>query len=377
MRSFASFLLGRIAFAALACVLVIAGCAAIELGYRIHTGRPVLSLANWRAWRIEYLTFGDRGKFDPVLGWVTRDWYADEGYNTVAHGIRRNPREQDVQIAPGAILAVGGGFTDGGENVDDDETWPAQLERLLGTRVLNAGVPGYVADQIVLRAEQLLAQLRPKTLVLGFVGDEIPRARLSSFGVSKPYFTLENGALVFHPPHRPYMAPDPTMPVWQARVRELLGYSAVLDVVLDLVASGYWIGTAGQPVVESVDNDPVGVTCALLQRLKRQADAAGVRLLLFMQHGRIVLTLKEAPQEDASKVTQCAAAAGIEVVDQFRPLRALAVSDLAAFRGLYLKRALSPKGNRQAAEMLVRAIDRSAKAPPSAAVAPPAGVKKQ
>jgi hypothetical protein len=66
------------------------------------------------------------------------------------------------------------------------------------------------------------------------------------------------------------------------------------------------------------------------------------------------------------------------VVDQFQPLRALVVSDLAAFHELYWERAPSAQGNRQAAELLARAIDRTATAPPpSAAVTPPAAVKKQ
>jgi hypothetical protein len=350
----------------MACAFVVLGCAAVELGYRIHSSRPMLELIDWRAWRIEHKTFGGRGSFDALLGWVPAEWHEGAGYNTVAHGIRRNPREQDDHILPGAILAVGGGFTNGGPNVDDDETWPAQLERLLGTRTLNAGVQGYATDQIVLRAERLLSLVHPKTVVVGFVDDEIARASLSSYGASKPFFTLENGGLTYHPP-RPLTVPDPATPAWQVSVREVLGYSAVLDVVLGQIAPAYWMGKAGQAVFAKVDNDPTGVTCALLQRLKRRTDSEGVRLLLFMQHVRIVVTLKEEPLEDARKVAECATAAGIEVVDQFQSLRAIAVSDLAALRGIYMKRGLSPKGNRQAAELLARAIDRAAVVPPLAA----------
>ncbi len=373
MRPYASLWFGRIGSVVLACVLVIAGCAAIELGYRIHSQRPVLTLGNWREWRIEFQTFGARGKFDPVLGWVSREWHWEWRYNTIAHGIRRNKDGQD-EIAPGAILAVGGGFTEGGTRVDDAETWPAQLERLVGTRVLNAAVPGYTTDQIVLRAEQLLPLVRPKMLVVGFVGEEIARAGLKSYGASKPHFTLEKGALAYHAP-RSFLVPDASMPPGQARVREVLGYSAVLDVVLDLVAPAYWTGNAAKPLFERIDNDPAGVTCALLQRLKQRTDADEVRLVLFMQHGRVVVTQKAEPLDDARKVAQCATAAGIEVVDQFAALHAVAVADPAALRELYLKGHMSPKGNRQAAEVLARAIDKTATVPPSAAVVRPAAAK--
>jgi hypothetical protein len=333
------------------------GCAAIEVGYRIHSERPVFALGNWRAWRIEFRSFGDRGRFDSLLGWAPKERYEGDGYNTVAHGIRRGSGKGDAEVPNGAVLAVGGSLTDGGPNVDDDETWPAQLERLAGSPVLNAGVSGYGTDQIVLRAERLLPLVRPKTLIVGFVGEEIHRAGLSSYGASRPYFTLESGELKYHPPRQP-LADDAT-PAWQARVRDLLGYSAVADTVLSLVAPDYWMGTAGRAAFQKADNEPVGVTCALLQRLKQRTEADGIRLLLFMQHGRIVIATKEEPFDDAKKVTQCATAAGIEVADQFEALRAIAAANPAALSEFYRRGRMSPKGNRLAAEVLARAINKA------------------
>lgn len=366
MRPYASFLHGWVASIAVACAFAALGSVAIELGYRIHSERPVFALSDWRAWRIEFQTFGDRGKYDPLLGWAPKEWHDSEGYNTITHGIRRAPHKEDDEVPAGAILAVGGSLADGGPNVDDDETWPAQLGRLVGAPVLNAGVSGYGTDQIVLRAEQLLPLVRPKTLIAAFVGEEIQRAGLSSYGASRPYFTLESSALKYHPP-RPLVVDDPTMPAWQARVRDILGYSAVADVVLSLVAPGYWTGTAGQAVFQKADNEPVGVTCALLQRLKRRTDADGIRLLLFMQHGRIVIAQKEEPLDDAKKVTQCATATGIDVIDQFDALRAVAVANPNALREFYRKGRMSPKGNRHAAELLARAINKATATSPSTA----------
>ena len=355
MRPYSSFLHGRIASAAMMCALAIFVCAAVEFGYRLQSQRSVFVLGNWRAWRIEYLTFGSSGKFDPLLGWVSKEWHEDEGPNTVAHGLRRNSLEQEDRTRAGAILAVGGGLTHGGSEIDDDETWPAQLERLTGTPVLNGAVAGYATDQVVLRAEQLLPLVRPKTLIVGFVEEEIAHASLSSYGSSKPYFTLEGGELKYHPPTPPAVH-DKDTPAWQARVRDILGYSAVLDVVLEQVAPGYWMGTAGQQVMKRIDNDPAGVTCALLARLKRRTDADGIRLLLFMQHGQRVVTQKAQPGEDARKVAQCATTTGIEIVDHFETLRAMAFARRDGLRDLYAKGFMSAEGNRHAAELLARTI---------------------
>lgn len=53
-------------------------------------------------------------------------------------------------------MAVGDSFTYG-EYVGDLDAWPAQLQRLTGRSGLNGGVSGYGLDQIVVRAERLMA----------------------------------------------------------------------------------------------------------------------------------------------------------------------------------------------------------------------------
>ena len=133
-----------------------------------------------------------------MLGWVLAPNFRSEGFNTIDHGFRRNFDEKEVRT--GAILAVGDSFTEGFDVVDDAGTWPAQLEKMTGTPVVNAGVAGYASDQIILRAEQVMPIVKPKTLIIGFTEVDISRAGLSGAGAPKPYFTTEKGELVYHPP---------------------------------------------------------------------------------------------------------------------------------------------------------------------------------
>jgi hypothetical protein len=231
---------------------------------------------------------------------------------------------------------------------------------MLRVPVINAGVGGYATDQIVMRAEQLLPIVRPKTLIVGFLDEDILRSGHSSFGASKPYFTLDGGTLRYHPP-APMAPPEQRKPTWGAKLRTALGYSAVLDFVLGRLAPVYWYGSSGEEVFERVDNDPAGVTCALLKRLKRKTDAGGVRALLFMQYGWQTVIENEAPNENARRVSACARGLGFEIVDQFQPMRAMAVSDRQAMTELYAKEGdgyghLNETGNRRAAELLARAL---------------------
>ena len=48
--------------------------------------------------------------------------------------------------------------------------------------------------------------------------------------------------------------------------------------------ANFWFTADGSSFV-TVETDEVGVTCRLLARLKQKADAADVRLLVYLQYG--------------------------------------------------------------------------------------------
>src|SRR5262245_38381176 len=204
----------------------------IEIGYRVAAGLPVLKFANWRTDQVFKVNLGElKAIFDPVLGWTNKASNKHEdGYTTIDYGVRKNFDETTIRT--GAMLAVGGSFTEGWE-VKGDESWPAYLEKLTSAPVVNAGTGGYGADQTILRAEQMLPIVKPKILLVGFHEIAIVRAGHTVFGAPKPYFTLENGELQYHPPT--FIEPrEKTAVPWTAAyvIREALGYSAFVDYLL-------------------------------------------------------------------------------------------------------------------------------------------------
>src|SRR6516225_6723235 len=111
-------------------------------------------------------------RFDELLGYVPREgfsailntagWHGDK-LTIQKDGFRSNGSDPPALSA--AVLVVGDSFTFG-EQVSDNETWPACLERKLGRGVDNGGVSGYGTAQALRRASLKLAEKSYTTVVL-------------------------------------------------------------------------------------------------------------------------------------------------------------------------------------------------------------------
>jgi hypothetical protein len=127
-----------------------------------------------------------RTRYDPELGWTSRP--SREGtsdlwsYSTDALGSRRIPGATGGGIT---IASYGDSFTFGNE-VEDAETYQAFLSRITDATVLNYGVPGYGADQAILRLERHLSEGRSADIVI--------------FGVNSPLRRLWNTYVPFMVP---------------------------------------------------------------------------------------------------------------------------------------------------------------------------------
>lgn len=349
-------------------VSVLVSLVVAEIGFRLATGVPLLDTTDWREDGARTNVIGNRAALDPVLGWTLAPNFRSEGFNTIDHGFRRNFDE--TEIRPGAILAVGDSFTEGFDAVNDAGTWPAHLEKMTGTPVINAGVAGYATDQIILRAEQVLPIVKPKTLIIGFTEVDISRAGLSGAGAPKPYFTTENGELVYHPPGT--LESGVKEGVIPKALRAVLGYSALSNHVFSRLTPGFWYPVEASQY-EEVDNDTIDVTCKLLVRVKQQADDNQVRFLLFLQYGGELVLEEPYIVDDMRKVTECSQKAGIQVVDQFESLKALTQGnpDLVA---LYYSVEddefghMTSKGNEHAAQLLAGVLKQVTPPPQSSAL---------
>lgn len=324
---------------------VVAALLLLELGLRAADGY----LGDWsnlvlRARTALGETEAQRFVPDPKVGYVPKG------------GTRGNGVAGAVTGAGGSrpiVLAVGDSYTYG-EEVGDDETWPAFLQAKLAQPVVNGGVSGFGFDQIVLRAEALAAQLEPGTIVAAFIADDIRRAEMRRmWGAEKPYFVFEDGRLLARNlPVPPRPDPASTLSIWQ----RLLGRSYLFDFVLRRLDLLYdWFG-------DHIRVHPAGtgerIACVLTERLaalqKTSRAPNDKRVVLVVALYDPVVWQDPAFAAEQRRMTQgllaCAARQGLATLDSFDAIQK------AGAGALYKQWHMNAKGNQVVADLIAQSL---------------------
>ncbi|HTR86319.1 MAG TPA: GDSL-type esterase/lipase family protein [Reyranella sp.] len=285
-----------------------------EIGARLDRGPEWLfkfpNLVRYERVAIRHYS-GAKAQYDPLLGFVGIPNYARPDFHYDDKSFRVTPAPAGLTLKEPPILAVGGSVTLGDE-VADNETYPAQLQPLIGRRVINAGMDGYGLDQMVLRAEVVAKQEKPEAIVLGFGADNLRRSEMSRvWGVEKPYFERVGGGLVLrNVPVPPSPDPATTLDIWQ----RLFGRSVLLDLVLRRLKLQYeW----------ALDH----------VRVRRSGEGASDSCLLFMRLAALKLPTIVVAEYDpylwtdppymreqkalTAEVLRCAGQAGFATIDPF------------------------------------------------------------
>jgi hypothetical protein len=308
------------------------GLLALEIGLRVYKGE----------WEYTNFRWGDIDfpvKYDSELGWVPKQEPHPDRWQTPAtildDGTRSNGGE--IEDAGDPILAVGDSLTFG-LGVSDRQTWPAQLEKLAGRRIINGGVSGYGIDQAFLRAGRLLQQHRVSTLILSFIPDDIRRVRASVvWRTPKPYYDVDAGQLFLKNipvplPHYRQAASAPLM---------LLEHSQLVHSVMATLAPDWWLPPGPREQYVHEEEKGMAIACALLHEFERLAAEHDARLVILVEH-RVGETASELA---ASRSVLSCLSAGATVLDLKSALSELRAADPARYRRLYL-----PNGGHMAAE---------------------------
>jgi lysophospholipase L1-like esterase len=251
--------------------------------------------------------------YDGVLGYVPNPGFSGHGFGRSFHtidsdGLRSCGETPTSSGAP--ILAVGDSFTYGDE-VRDEEAWPAQLQRLTGRPVLNGGVTGYGFDQTVLRTEQLAAKYMPSIIVMSFITDDLRRTEMRRmWGRDKPWFAIENDALVFKRASAPARIELP-LSIRRRLGHILIGLSPRLQHMLRYHLRVHPPGHG------------LAIAKLLTERLARLQEERHVRIIVMAQYPPVVWVntkIAEEQRHAAQAILNHAAACGLATLDTFQRL---------------------------------------------------------
>jgi hypothetical protein len=187
---------------------------------------------------------------------------------------------------------------------------------------------------------------------------------------------MENGEVVYHAPG-PLESGEKEGLIGKG-VRAVLGYSALSHYLFSRLAPQFWYPTEAS-LYEEVENQPIDITCKLLARLKQQTDEKQVRLLVFLQYGGELVLEEPVILNDMKQITECAQKAGIHVIDQFAPLKALTHGNpelVALYYSLDGEEFghMTSKGNEHAAQLLAGVLKEQVTQPPQSSALPEQGV---
>ena len=205
---------------------------------------------------------------------------------------------------------MGDSFTYGDE-VRDEEAWPAQLQRITGRRVLNGGVTGYGFDQIVLRAEQLVDVHKPSVVIVGFIADDIRRTEMCRmWWRDKPWFAIEGDELVLKGVPVPHRTRLPLK--IRHRIDGVLVNSP--PILQHLLGYHSRVHRAGQGLA---------VARRLTERLARLRAKHPVKMIVMAQYPPVIWTHKAESHKQrrvTGAVLNSAAAHGLATLDTFQRL---------------------------------------------------------
>jgi hypothetical protein len=307
--------------------------------------------------------------YHPTLGWVgTPNWQRKDehsAYVTCDHGTRL-PSNQQRALPIGGILVCGNSFVVG-SGVGNDKSWPAQLEAMIGTPVVNAAAGGWGTDQMVLRTEQMIALTRPRAVVLGLMWFDAVYAELSSYyRAAKPYFTIEDGRLQLH------NSPAPLFTGICHRVppvRWLMSRCYLAFIIAQGCGMLRWPG-AEDPEHERASPPGTGIEISrkLLRRLKETTDRLGIKLLVIAQV--TADDFDEAiPLASHTALTKAVRDVAIPMIDLWPHFKWLFDHDRPSFFAMFIQQPnkrydhMSERANRFVAEEVATALGSAAALP--------------
>lgn len=283
---------GRVGIVAVYAVFLVVLVTGLECAARILVDRTRDPNLGMTVRSCELLVRGDEHQFrfvpDKVLPYKLRPGFEFESSDGLQHtkhnasGFRANSEFDPKKGGKTRIICLGGSTTYGASVVDNDSTYPSQLEKLLNSdvrverwedvEVLNLGVGGYTSHEDLLNLRIYGMPLDPDVVVIqSGVNDVAPRfypelhAEYAHF--RKPLTAVEAGAL--------------TKGIYRSKLLILLGWQFGLIQPLTLQSRTQYPLPPGEEAVENMARNGVGEYTRNLSEMLDILEASNVEVWLL------------------------------------------------------------------------------------------------
>lgn len=332
----------------------------LELGVRLSSPFPTFSVRYPIGLHLNELTTSQPHVFDLNLGYRHKPGYYHEKhpnfggltFTSYRDGTRSNLSETGKYFAEKkflqpnfnqqkSVIATGDSFTSGNE-VGNNQTWPAILEKISEKRVVNGGVGGYSIIQSTLIAEQLAKHTGINRLIISIIPDDIERAEHSIYqGVPRPYYSSSDSNLIIYYNHIENITNFSKDDVNSMKEHlDNYGRSFLLMEILRRIYIKpevfYYFGFHKK---ENIDGSIIG--CKLMERLNKFSKDNNAKIAILFQYPDYYFYKPKKLINVLNKVAiikKCAINNDLFVLDMYESLEEVFRENIKSFEELYVDR---------------------------------------
>ena len=300
--------------------------------------------------------------FDPTLGWIPKAGFSGKQnvwgteVTILPTALRSNGNAApDLPVHP-SVVTVGDSFTFGDE-VSDQETWPAALEASAKVKVYNGGVFGYAVDQAALRASRLRTQFSPDMIIFAVTPDDIIQTQLSErTGIKKPFYSVTSGGGL-----KLEGVPVPSPDEYRASqfenfLKEQSSRSVLINKLMLRVFPEWWLYGRWSEKLEQTNPDIV--SCSVIASEAAKSLTANEAFMVLVQYPKEWLDDAQQVQR-IGRLETCLSGHNIPILDMREPLKHEQMCSPDDFAKFYspIRGHMTKLGNAFTASLLLPAVE--------------------
>jgi len=200
-----------------------------------------------------------------------------------------------------------------GDEVSDQNVFSFLINKKTKKNLMNGSVYGYGLDQALIRAEEILEKNQNLKFIYAVIaGGAIDRVLLKKRnGIRKPYYTIENNKLVYHP--------IKNIQKFDQSTKDHFIFKSYL--IFNILKKLGFYSKINRPEY-SIEKDEVKLSCEITNYFNKRFLKRGVVLkVVYFRSGYEIFYEREVNINQGNNYIQCLKSKNIEVIDTLNTLK--------------------------------------------------------